>query len=218
VWLEDAGWTRIDPTAVVAPSRLEQGLRDLLPDSGSIAQRMLRSAAWLRNVRNAWDAASNWWQERVVSFNLATQLDLLSRLGLKDLDYGGMALLLLAGAVLWSALTWWLSSQRNPPPRPDALLQTWLRFIALLGRRGIAVAAHDGPRTIATRAAGRFPAAATEILRFSETYQHLRFGREHATLLRRRDEPLSALRRQLRQIARATATRRRPRTAPAAPE
>ncbi len=31
VWLEGSGWTRIDPTAVVAPERLERGIFDLLP-------------------------------------------------------------------------------------------------------------------------------------------------------------------------------------------
>jgi len=33
VWLEGRGWTRIDPTAVVAPERLRRGVFDLLPDA-----------------------------------------------------------------------------------------------------------------------------------------------------------------------------------------
>ena len=32
VWLEGSGWTRIDPTAVVAPERLQRGIFDLLSD------------------------------------------------------------------------------------------------------------------------------------------------------------------------------------------
>ena len=33
VWLAPNGWTRIDPTAIVAPERLRSGVYDILPES-----------------------------------------------------------------------------------------------------------------------------------------------------------------------------------------
>ena len=45
VWLEDTGWTRIDPTAVVAPERLQRGIFDLLSDSLPAASTFLHNNA-----------------------------------------------------------------------------------------------------------------------------------------------------------------------------
>ncbi len=47
VWLEGQGWTRIDPTAVVAPERLERGVFDLLADS------LPATSTFLHNTRLA---------------------------------------------------------------------------------------------------------------------------------------------------------------------
>ncbi len=33
VWLDGQGWTRVDPTAVVAPERLQRGVYDMLANS-----------------------------------------------------------------------------------------------------------------------------------------------------------------------------------------
>ena len=45
-----SGWTRIDPTAVVAPERLQRGVFDLLPDSLPATTRCLHRNAWLNRI------------------------------------------------------------------------------------------------------------------------------------------------------------------------
>jgi transglutaminase-like putative cysteine protease len=214
VWLDDEGWVRIDPTAVVAPERLRRGLRDILPSSGSMTSRLLHSPAWAREMLQAWDAANSWWRERVVNFNLSAQLNLLNRFGLGNIDYRGLALLLLGGAVLWGLLLAYWLSHHGLRTEHDALGTLWLHFIALLRRRGLTIAVHDGPRAIAHRAAQRLPSAAAHINAFSEIYLRLRFGPDAPY----RSADLRNLRGLLRQIARATTTRRRAQTAPAARE
>jgi hypothetical protein len=165
---------------------------------------------WIRKLAAAWDASGNWWEERVVRFNMASQKDLLQRMGLGDIDYRGMALLLLGAATLWGLLVglWTTRGARDPG---DALGTTWLRFQALLRRRGMTVAPHEAPRAIARRAAGRFPQVATGINEFTEQYLALRYGAgSHIP-----GDPLRELRALLRRIERGTATRRPPRTAAA---
>jgi hypothetical protein len=203
IWLDGEGWTRVDPTAVVAPERLQQGGSELLARSGSAFGSLFGDAAWLRDLRDAWDAASNWWQERIVKFNRSAQLDLLRRLGLEHIDYPGMALLLAGGAMLWGLVLWGISMRRSPRTTPDALTRTWNRFLALLAARGIMIAAHDGPRAIAARAAARLPAAAAEISAFTRRYEQLRFGTAVPD-----EAAIRALRNQWRHIARAVATGR----------
>lgn len=213
VWLEGRGWTRVDPTAVVAPERLERELADLLPESRSAAEALLSSTRWLRDLRDRWDAANGWWLERVVNFNRAQQQGLLAKLGLDRIDYGGMALLLAAGAALWAALLFAWLALRAPRPRHDALGRIWMRYLALLARRGLAVADHDGPEALRQRAQRQWPSAAAEIDAFTRSYEQLRFGRGDAA------DPatLRQLERRLRAISRAVAASARspapPRTA-----
>jgi transglutaminase-like putative cysteine protease len=204
VWLDDSGWVRIDPTAVVAPERLRRGLRDLLPDSGSTADRLLRSSAWMRDLFDHWDAASAWWQERVVNFNLAQQVDLLQWLGLPDPDYRDMVLLLACGAGLWVALLWWTTARARAAAGGDPLRRLWNRYARLLKAQGIPLATFDAPRAIATRATERMPAAGPALALFTERYLQLRYATNQAPSA----GALKSLRAALREVARATAAHR----------
>ena len=87
VWLEGQGWTRIDPTAVVAPERLQRGVFDLLPDSLPATSGFLHNNALVHALAQLWDGANQWWQEHVVEFNLRSQLDLLRKLGIDSPDW-----------------------------------------------------------------------------------------------------------------------------------
>lgn len=211
VWLPGEGWTRIDPTAVVAPGRLTLGLDELWPERLSATGALFSRGRWLRDLRDTWEAAAGWWQLSVVNFNRAAQRGLFERIGLPDIDYGGMALLLAIGGALWAALTM-LVSFRRPRRRLDPLARLWERFIALLGRLGIAIAPHEGPEAIRRRARRLLPEAARQIDELAGGYARARFGPgpEDPRALRLLAARLSA-------IARATAARRRRRTAAAAP-
>jgi len=212
VWLEGSGWTRFDPTGVVAPQRLQRGATDAPEASRGNAAALFGEARWLRGLRDAWEAAGGWWQEQVVGFNRAKQRDLLEKLGLGRLDYGALALLLTAGGALWALLLLALLARRTAPPRRDPLARLWDGFLALLGRHGIAVADHDGPDAIRRRAQRELPQAAGDIDVFAAEYARLRYGGGEA------DAPaIAAMKGRLSAIARATTAARRRRTAPAAP-
>jgi transglutaminase-like putative cysteine protease len=208
VWLDGTGWVRVDPTAVVAPERLQRNVNELLGD-GALTGRLFVHSPWLRGLRNTWDATAAWWQQQVVNYNKAAQLGLLSRLGMGDADYGRLALILLAGALLWGAWAYTRNAS-GPTTRPDALAKVWHAFAALLRRRGISVALHEPPRAIAKQMAHRFPAAAADIEAFSDQYLELRFG---AGASAPESAQIRELRRRLKRLAHATAERRRRRTA-----
>jgi transglutaminase-like putative cysteine protease len=221
VWLDGDGWVRIDPTAVVAPERLQQGLMDLMPDRGPATSRLFRTH-WIRSLAAVWDASGNWWEERVVRFNMASQMSLLQRLGLGNMDYRGMALLLLAAATAWGLLVALWTMRSAPVAGADALGATWQRYQALLRRRGMEIAPHEPPRAIARRAASRFPQVAAQVGEFTERYLALRYGAgplssmEEASQERASREQVSVLRDLLRRIARGTAAHRPARKAAAA--
>jgi transglutaminase-like putative cysteine protease len=176
VWLDGTGWTRIDPTAVVAPERLRRGVNELAGSGSSLAGRLFVQSEWLGRLRDTWDAAASFWQERIVNYNLGAQLALLEKLGLGGVDYRTLALLLVAAAVLWGL--WVMRAMARAPAAgaPDELARTWHHFARVLGRRGVDVAPHDGPRAVAQRAMQRFPALAPRIREFTDEYMALRFG------------------------------------------
>jgi len=197
VWLDGQGWVRFDPTSMVAPERLQRGLSELLPESRSVTSALMQNTSWLRDLRDTWDAAGNWWQERIVGFNAGAQRSLLSRLGLGDIDYRAMALLLISGAVLWGTALLAIVRLRWPATRPDATGRLWGKFLALLGRNGLAVAAHEGPQSIRHRALRAWPEAERHITAFTLAYEQLRFGRKADPGM------VQSMQKELRELARA---------------
>ena len=76
VWLRGSGWTRIDPTAAVAPDRIEQSATDSLA-----GRRHMFDFDWLINVRNTFDLFQRGWNNWVVAFSADSQSRLLSMFG-----------------------------------------------------------------------------------------------------------------------------------------
>lgn len=136
VWIEDKGWQMIDPTAVVAPNRIEQGMNEALSD----ADQELMSSTWqssrlLYNLQLRWDAATYTWQRWVLNYDSEMQEGLLSRL-LGGTESWRLTLWLLALGALGAALFAWalLRSHHKPLLRPEN--QALKRLESKLGQLG----------------------------------------------------------------------------------
>lgn len=175
VWLAGRGWTRIDPTAVVAPERLRRGIFDLLPDSLTARERLMRASPWLQQLLQRWDAANSWWSEHVVKFDYAHQLDLLSRLGIRAPDARTLGWAFIAALCGWLTLIAWHVGRGARSAGPDALGGAYLRLCSKLARRAVPRLAHQGPLEFAAtvRAARPDLAGAAVLL---ERYARLRYG------------------------------------------
>jgi protein-glutamine gamma-glutamyltransferase len=210
LWIDGTGWVRADPTAVIAPARLQSELRDILPDSSRIAA--LRRAPWLLDLRDTWDAASTWWQQQVVEFDLAKQAAFFDRLGLPNVDYRKLALMLLAAGTTWLALVWWHLRRGARSSSLDAVAKLWRRYVTLLQRAGIATNDFDAPRDIAKRAVALLPHAASSIHTFTDGYVATRYGKSNVSP----SVIVNDLTQALRQLARDIKAQRRQQTAAAA--
>ena len=82
VWLSGIGWQRVDPTSVVAPQRVEQGIDNALgaAERKMIAAGLFDAPLWLTHLRHRLDAANYMWSRWVLSYNTDKQQQLLTQL------------------------------------------------------------------------------------------------------------------------------------------
>lgn len=103
-WLEGEGWVRFDPTAAVAPQRIENGLERAVASGEFLEQQPLsanrfRDIGWMNAVRWRIDAINYAWTRWVVNYHDDTQLAVLTAL-LGEINPLRMTLLLLGGGAL----------------------------------------------------------------------------------------------------------------------
>ena len=175
VYLPGRSWVRVDPTAAVAPVRLDGGLGDAIPQAGQLPL-LLRGGIpdWVRSARNNWEALANQWNLRVLGYNTERQREFLNRLGMTDADWKDLAAtLLISVAVVLAVLV--ASSLRNLK-RADSVQKAWIAFCAKLEQRGIGRAPQEGPRDFAARASERLPEQRAALEAVSDLYIALRYG------------------------------------------
>ena len=181
IWLDGRGWVRIDPTAAVAPERIERGLAGALGAEQPVTERLLYEFSWLRDARFAWDAMNTLWRERVVEFNQASQERLLEWLGFSQPDWRALVVVLsLAVALVLGILGVQLRRELRVRDA-DAVQRVYVRFCGRLERLGLSRAQHEGPSDFATRVCTRRPDLARDTEAITRAYVELRYGKSAAS-------------------------------------
>jgi transglutaminase-like putative cysteine protease len=120
IWVAGQGWLRVDPTAAVAPERIERPRPSLTQ-----SQRMngplsaLNPATWT-HLRNVLEAGNHRWNSWVLQYSRNRQLDLLRQMGVSSPDWTDL-LRLCAGVLLATSLAglgwlWWSRPRERRSP------------------------------------------------------------------------------------------------------
>jgi transglutaminase-like putative cysteine protease len=176
VWLEGRGWTRIDPTAVIAPERLQRGIFDFMSDGLPAASSLLRDNALLMRLKHVWDGTNQWWRRHVVEFDTRSQLDLLRKLGIDSPNWKHLGWAFAFMLILWIAWVSLALRRGVGRARPDRIGRAWLRAARKLAAVAPERAADEGPMDYARRIADRRPDLADRIYALAALYTRLRFG------------------------------------------
>ena len=151
IWLAGLGWQRIDPTAAIAPWRVDMQQRRLAPPPTVLGQVFGAAVSpnFLQKLRGFWDAGNNAWNQWVLNYSQTRQLDALKKLGFDSPNWQSLVQLLgvlLAIVALAAGLVgYWQRRQTDP------WLRLFARAKAQLAQQGLASAAHETPRQLAAR-------------------------------------------------------------------
>jgi transglutaminase-like putative cysteine protease len=169
ILVPDQGWVRIDPTAAIAPERVDLGGRAFSEPS------VWRGGGWLEGVALRFDALRAWWNEAVVRFDQLSQRRFFQRFGLDIADWrqaglwfgiGLVVVAILAGLVFW----------HRRAADDDPYRRQYQRVLARLQRLGMATPPSEGPRRLAERVRRERPDLAAILDPVCAAYEACRYG------------------------------------------
>lgn len=172
-WIAGRGWVRVDPTAAIAPERIESGLRDAVAEEGSFLENDWASPQRYGDIPLVqWaslqlDRINYQWQRWVVGYQGQSQLDLMSKLpggfGLTELGYL-TAGIVGAGLLIAGLVSAWQMRRSQPQDAFRRLINGWHQVCS---RAGVPVRVGETPTMLADRLAQAEPAVAESARRFA---------------------------------------------------
>ncbi|MES2831128.1 MAG: DUF3488 and transglutaminase-like domain-containing protein [Pseudomonadota bacterium] len=151
VWLRGQGWVRVDPTAAVAPERVERGSSAVARQQGfgGLMRLDMGKHSMLSSLNLRFEAMGNGWNQWVLNYTPERQRNLLQSFGLEKTDWptltivmivvGSLVMLIVAVPLLW---------QRT---QIDPVQNLYAKLCRQMARRGLPRAPHEGPRAYLER-------------------------------------------------------------------
>jgi protein-glutamine gamma-glutamyltransferase len=176
VWIDGRGWVRFDPTAAIAPTRVERGLNDAAGADGLFDSRWQQRTPWLADVRLRLDAFRQLWRERILLFDQDSQQKMLEWMNIPEPD--GQKLVMVLAAALVLVLVWltWQVRREIDPTRKELLLRAYERLGAKLAAAGVPRLPHEGAEDFAARVAQRRPDLGATVGALCRHYSNLRYA------------------------------------------
>lgn len=191
VWLDELGWHRVDPTAAVAPERIEYGARDATFDGVGESWGFSAPSELLQRLTMTWDALNARWNDWILAYGPDKQLSFMEWLGMKQPSWRKMLLTLVFLVVtLIFAISGFLVL-RYRPPRKDRLSILYKRFIK---KAGIEPRVGETPQQFAARVAASDAIPDHTVNTVTEAYLDARYGPGSPQSVARFEAVIDALR------------------------
>jgi protein-glutamine gamma-glutamyltransferase len=180
VWLQDRGWVRIDPTAAIAPQRIEKNLDAALDINETRPLHIQLSSSALRDIFFYWDAIDNRWNQWVIGYDTDKQKQLLSKLFKQRIIFSDIILLLVTGFSVALMITLLFIFQPWKKNRLDPVIEAYNAFCKKLSLKGITRKTYEGPYDFSHRAIKALPEQKDSILLITRLYSKLRYESSHS--------------------------------------
>jgi hypothetical protein len=178
VWLKDQGWVSVDPTAQVAPNRINQGLREALSEEeeflagNNFSLIKLSHLPWLNGLRFQLDQLNYYWHKTVLNFNKNQQNSLLKEWfgnGFLEKSLYALSALFCVLFFLTAIIVLW----RKPSKKESVLLRTLRQFDRKLRDESLQRDENEGLSDYSQRLQNHFPQFKESIERlFGQLQKH----------------------------------------------
>ena len=184
VWLQGQGWTRVDPTAAVAPERIELGLRGALQDSeeGTVLDNLELSSfagSGVLGKLSQWaDYVDFRWQTWVLGYDSAFQSAFLaSVLGEVTPMRVGLALVLTVAGLLavYALFLLWQAGQESL----TVMEREYWRLHRKASDKGRPLPTGLTPQQLSHAIGEQWPRAASAATDWARYYQRLHYDPDH---------------------------------------
>ncbi len=183
VWLQENGWTRVDPTTNIPIDRVEETIdtqrfatTDLLASVAQNKQFNIFKRSFFQ-MRQMWDAVNHGWNLWVLGFDREQQDKLLRSLGIKDMSWQNL-LTILIGAIIVIVATISAILLLLRPRQTDPVQRQYQRFCTRLEKLGTVRGINEGPLDFAKRACGELPNCCEQINAITRLYVDMRYQQQ----------------------------------------
>jgi transglutaminase-like putative cysteine protease len=173
IWLDGIGWQRVDPTAAVAPERIDIGASDAAFEGIGESWGFSAPSRWMHQATMAWDAINAKWNAWILGYGPETQDSFMQWLGMHEPTWRKMMLTLVTLVIALVMTVSLVMMWRYQPPRKDEASLLYRRFVK---KTGLEPEIGETARVFAIRAReqGKVPAASIEVV--TEAYMDARYG------------------------------------------
>lgn len=173
IWLPRRGWYRVDPTAAVAPERIDEGRYGSMRDGIGASWGLNAPSQWLYRMTLTWDALNTRWNEWILAYGPDNQARFMQWLGMQDPDWRKMMLTLIGILVVLITLVSLLLMRRYRPPSKDPAARLYGRFTRAAG---VEPGKGETPLQLAARILAQRKQAAPATQEITALYLDARYG------------------------------------------
>jgi len=173
VWI-DRQWLRVDPTAAVAPERIELGIDEALPDRDISMGRTIMNFGIISQAVLSWDAVNAAWNRWVLAFGPDAQRALLSNLGIRKPEQNHLIIFMFITLMfITGVLAWYL--RYSIKVEQDPVLKAYKKFCGKLKKCGLAREQYEAPSDYCQRVTRARPELKTDVELITTLYLQLRY-------------------------------------------
>jgi hypothetical protein len=173
VWLPGRGWSRIAPTAAVAPERIESGRSAAMFDGIAASWGLGAPSEFLYQLTLTWDVLNAKWNDWILGYGPENQNRFMEWLGMEDPDWRQMMLTLIAIVTALVAIISVLLLLRYRPPPRDAAAILYQKFTK---KAGLPPSRGETPLAYAVRLARQQTTMAGDAASITAQYLDARYG------------------------------------------
>ena len=177
VWLNPAGWVRVDPTVEVAPDRVDEGIDGFL-DSESWLSALSRDhllRRWIETIRLGWETINFRWDMWFMGFSATDQIQILDNVW--QWRYGLLLSGIPLGLTMIAFFVYRRKHRRQPATAQDRALILYHHFLKKMSRVGLSKPSYQGAFDYARHVIRDHPAFEKEVTEIVDCYLSLRYGR-----------------------------------------